>query len=35
MAYFDKEKFATPDTLKCGRLHTFLPGDMPLLSEFQ
>jgi hypothetical protein len=27
MAYFDKEKFATEDAMRIGRLHTHLPGE--------
>lgn len=26
MAYFDKERFATEDAMRIGRLHTHLPG---------
>ena len=26
MAYYDKEKLATEDAMRIGRLHTFLPG---------
>ena len=26
MAYYDKEKLATDDAMRIGRLHTFLPG---------
>jgi len=26
MAYFDKDRFATADAMRCGRLHTHLPG---------
>ncbi len=27
MAYYNKEKLATEDAMRIGRLHTFLPGD--------
>ncbi len=34
MAYYDKERLATEDALRIGRLHTFLPGAVQLHLKF-
>lgn len=31
MAYYDKERFATQDAVRVGRIHTFMPGLLSLL----
>ena len=32
MAYYDKERFATDDAVRIGRLHTLMPGSTLLTS---